>query len=39
MTPRSSGPHRGQVGAAGTHDELLDTSPLYRELAAAQLLV
>ncbi|WP_231502624.1 ABC transporter ATP-binding protein [Blastococcus sp. URHD0036] len=29
----------GRVVAAGTHDELLGTSPLYRELAAAQLLV
>ncbi|MGY1744634.1 ABC transporter ATP-binding protein [Blastococcus sp. SYSU D00695] len=29
----------GRVVAAGTHDELLDASPLYRELAAAQLLV
>jgi ATP-binding cassette subfamily B protein len=29
----------GRVVARGTHDELLDTSPLYRELAAAQLLV
>jgi len=29
----------GQVLAIGTHDELLDTSPLYRELASHQLLV
>jgi ATP-binding cassette subfamily B protein len=29
----------GRVVARGTHAELLDTSPLYRELAAAQLLV
>jgi len=29
----------GRVVAIGTHDELLDTSPLYRELATAQLLV
>ncbi|WP_166521489.1 ABC transporter ATP-binding protein [Modestobacter roseus] len=29
----------GRVVAAGTHDELLDVSPLYRELATAQLLV
>jgi ABC-type multidrug transport system fused ATPase/permease subunit len=29
----------GRVVAAGTHDELVDTSPLYRELATAQLLV
>ncbi len=29
----------GRVVARGTHGELLDTSPLYRELAAAQLLV
>jgi ABC-type multidrug transport system fused ATPase/permease subunit len=29
----------GQVVARGTHDELVDSSPLYRELAAAQLLV
>ncbi|MGY1839371.1 MULTISPECIES: ABC transporter ATP-binding protein [unclassified Modestobacter] len=29
----------GRVVAAGTHDELLDLSPLYRELATAQLLV
>jgi ATP-binding cassette subfamily B protein len=29
----------GRVVARGTHDELLDTSPLYRELATAQLLV
>lgn len=28
----------GRVLAAGTHDELLDASPLYRELAAHQLL-
>jgi hypothetical protein len=25
--------------ARGTHDELVEESPLYRELAAAQLLV
>ncbi len=29
----------GRVVASGTHAELLETSPLYRELAAAQLLV
>jgi len=29
----------GQVVAVGRHDELVDTSPLYRELAAHQLLV
>jgi len=29
----------GRVVAVGTHDELLDASPLYRELATAQLLV
>jgi ATP-binding cassette subfamily B protein len=29
----------GRVVAAGTHEELVETSPLYRELAAAQLLV
>jgi ATP-binding cassette subfamily B protein len=29
----------GRVVARGTHTELLDSSPLYRELAAAQLLV
>ncbi|MGX5657024.1 ABC transporter ATP-binding protein, partial [Geodermatophilus nigrescens] len=29
----------GRVVARGTHAELVDTSPLYRELAAAQLLV
>jgi ABC-type multidrug transport system fused ATPase/permease subunit len=29
----------GRVVAAGTHDELVDSSPLYRELATAQLLV
>ena len=29
----------GRVTAAGTHGELLETSPLYRELAASQLLV
>ena len=29
----------GRVVAVGTHDELVDTSPLYRELATAQLLV
>jgi ABC-type multidrug transport system fused ATPase/permease subunit len=29
----------GQVVARGTHAELVDSSPLYRELAAAQLLV
>ena len=28
----------GRVLATGTHDELLETSPLYRELAAHQLL-
>ncbi|MET0236320.1 MAG: ABC transporter ATP-binding protein [Kibdelosporangium sp.] len=30
---------RGKVSATGTHDELLAKSPLYRELAASQLLV
>jgi ATP-binding cassette subfamily B protein len=29
----------GRVVAAGSHADLLDTSPLYRELAATQLLV
>nr|WP_276508426.1 ABC transporter ATP-binding protein [Modestobacter muralis] len=29
----------GRVVASGTHHELVDTSPLYRELATAQLLV
>jgi ABC-type multidrug transport system fused ATPase/permease subunit len=29
----------GRVVAAGTHQELLDTDPLYRELATHQLLV
>ena len=29
----------GRVVAVGRHDELVDTSPLYRELAAHQLLV
>jgi ATP-binding cassette subfamily B protein len=29
----------GRVVARGTHTELLESSPLYRELAAAQLLV
>lgn len=29
----------GRVVAAGTHDQLVETSPLYRELATAQLLV
>jgi ABC-type multidrug transport system fused ATPase/permease subunit len=29
----------GRVVATGTHAELLETSPLYRELAASQLLV
>ncbi|WP_236718198.1 ABC transporter ATP-binding protein [Actinoplanes sp. TFC3] len=29
----------GQVAATGTHQQLLDTSPLYRELATHQLLV
>jgi len=29
----------GRVVATGTHAELVDSSPLYRELAAAQLLV
>jgi ABC-type multidrug transport system fused ATPase/permease subunit len=29
----------GQVQAVGTHRELVDSSPLYRELAAHQLLV
>jgi ATP-binding cassette subfamily B protein len=29
----------GRAVAAGTHAELLDASPLYRELAASQLLV
>ncbi|MFI8214587.1 ABC transporter ATP-binding protein [Streptomyces sp. NPDC085932] len=30
---------RGEVVAAGRHDELADSSPLYRELAAHQLLI
>jgi ABC-type multidrug transport system fused ATPase/permease subunit len=30
---------RGSVAAVGRHDELLTTSPLYRELATQQLLV
>ncbi|MGY1837550.1 ABC transporter ATP-binding protein [Blastococcus sp. SYSU DS0510] len=30
---------QGRVVARGTHDELVGSSPLYRELAAAQLLV
>lgn len=30
---------RGKVVGFGTHPELLDASPLYRELAASQLLV
>ncbi len=30
---------QGRVVARGTHDELVGTSPLYRELASAQLLV
>lgn len=30
---------QGRVVARGTHDELVDSSPLYRELATAQLLV
>ncbi|MDP9429081.1 MAG: ABC transporter ATP-binding protein/permease, partial [Actinomycetota bacterium] len=29
----------GRMVASGTHQELVETSPLYRELAAAQLLV
>jgi ABC-type multidrug transport system fused ATPase/permease subunit len=29
----------GAVVATGTHDELVDSSPLYRDLAARQLLV
>ncbi|MGY5894159.1 ABC transporter ATP-binding protein [Blastococcus deserti] len=29
----------GRVVARGTHDELVESSPLYRELATAQLLV
>jgi ABC-type multidrug transport system fused ATPase/permease subunit len=29
----------GRVVATGTHDELTETSPLYRELATNQLLV
>ena len=29
----------GRVVATGPHHELLDTSPLYRELATHQLLV
>ena len=29
----------GATVAVGTHDELVDSSPLYRELAARQLLV
>ncbi|WP_346620826.1 ABC transporter ATP-binding protein [Blastococcus montanus] len=30
---------QGRVVASGTHSELVDSSPLYRELASAQLLV
>jgi ATP-binding cassette subfamily B protein/ATP-binding cassette subfamily C protein len=30
---------RGEVVAVGRHDELADSSPLYRELAAHQLLI
>jgi ATP-binding cassette subfamily B protein len=30
---------QGCVVARGTHTELVDESPLYRELASAQLLV
>jgi len=30
---------RGEVVAVGTHEELVDSSPLYRELATRQLLV
>ena len=30
---------QGKIVARGTHEELLGTSPLYRELAASQLLV
>ncbi len=30
---------RGTVVATGTHDELVASSPLYRDLAARQLLV
>ncbi|MBE1463008.1 ABC transporter ATP-binding protein [Kibdelosporangium phytohabitans] len=30
---------RGRVAATGTHEQLLGASPLYRELAASQLLV
>jgi ABC-type multidrug transport system fused ATPase/permease subunit len=30
---------QGRVVARGTHEELVDSSPLYRELATAQLLV
>lgn len=29
----------GRVVASGTHEQLVDSSPLYRELAASQLLV
>jgi ABC-type multidrug transport system fused ATPase/permease subunit len=29
----------GHISAVGTHRELLDRSPLYRELAEHQLLV
>jgi ABC-type multidrug transport system fused ATPase/permease subunit len=29
---------RGQVRAVGTHDELLTTDDLYRQLATTQLL-
>jgi ATP-binding cassette subfamily B protein len=29
----------GRVVGAGRHDELVRTSPLYRDLAATQLLV
>ncbi|MGC9318434.1 MAG: ABC transporter ATP-binding protein [Armatimonadota bacterium] len=28
---------RGRLAAAGTHEELLDTSPIYREIVASQL--
>jgi len=30
---------RGEVVAVGTHEKLVDSSPLYRELATRQLLV
>jgi ATP-binding cassette subfamily B protein len=29
--------HRGQLVASGTHEELMDTSPIYRDIHASQL--